>query len=65
MKNVEENVTEEKEFVEKKKGKVLVPIIVTIVVLLVLVGGYIGYFYFYQNTERFIDNTSNSIEKFL
>ena len=62
---MEENVTEEKEFMEKKKGKVLVPIIVTIVILLVLVGGYIGYFYFYQNTERFIDNTSNSIEKFL
>ena len=61
---MEEKVSEEKEFVEKKKGKVLVPIIVTIVVLLLLVGGYIGYFYFYQNTGRFIDNISNNIEKF-
>ena len=50
-------------FVEKKSHKGLVIGLVTIILILIACGGYFGYYYFYLNTEMYIDNLSNKLVK--
>lgn len=62
---MEENVNEEKEFVEKKKKGVIVTIVICLFIVVLLGGAYLGYFYYYQNTNRFLDNISKNLISFI
>ncbi len=55
--------TNDESFVEKKSHKGLVIGLVTIILILIACGGYFGYYYFYLNTEMYIDNLSNKLVK--